>query len=67
LDAEDKGLNIVEGLAPSKVEKEAAQKVRAGDVGALATPGVMAPTVGGEREGGKERENVWMMMKTGTN
>jgi hypothetical protein len=36
------GLDIVEGSAPSKVEKEAAHRVRAGYVEALATPGVMA-------------------------
>jgi hypothetical protein len=43
-DAEDKGLDTVEG-------KETAHGIRAGDVGAPATPGVMAPTVrGGERE-----------------
>jgi hypothetical protein len=37
----------VERLAPSEAEKVAAYGVRAGDVGAPATPGVMAPTVWG--------------------
>jgi hypothetical protein len=36
------GLHIVEESDPSDAEKQAAHRVRAGDVGALATPGVMA-------------------------
>jgi hypothetical protein len=35
-------------------------------VGALATPGVMAPTVGRERERDKIRE-LWIMVRTWTN
>jgi hypothetical protein len=48
------GLNIVEGSAPSKVEKEPAHGVRARDVGAEATPGVMV-------HGGKVKNeaNLW--------
>jgi hypothetical protein len=39
---ESEQLDLVDRSAPSEVEKEAAHRVRAGDVGALATPGVMA-------------------------
>jgi hypothetical protein len=45
--SENEELDLVEMSAPSKTEKEAAYGVRAGDVGAPASPGVMAPTVGG--------------------
>jgi hypothetical protein len=34
-------LDLVEGMAPSKAENEAVHRIRAGDVGALATQGVM--------------------------
>jgi hypothetical protein len=36
------GLDIVDGSAPSEAEKEDAHGIRAGYVGAPATPGVMA-------------------------
>jgi hypothetical protein len=62
----NKELELVEELAPSKAEKEAAHGVRAGYVGALATPGVMAPTVWRERERDKIRE-LWIMVRTWTN
>jgi hypothetical protein len=43
---EDEGLDIVEGLAPSKIEKEIACRVRAGNIGALANIGSFAPQIG---------------------
>jgi hypothetical protein len=51
----------VEGSAPSEAEKEAAHGIRAGDVEAQATPGVMA-------HHGKEKneENLWIMVRTWT-
>jgi hypothetical protein len=56
------GLHTVEGSAPSEAEKEAAHGVRARDVVAPATPGVMA-------HHGKEKnvENLWMVVRTWTN
>jgi hypothetical protein len=68
-------LELVESSAPSEAEKEAAHGVRAGYVGAPATPGVMAPHCWREG-GGRERErvkrkdneeNLWIMMKTWIN
>jgi hypothetical protein len=52
-------MDIVEGSSPSEAEKEAPHRVRTGDVGALATPGVMA-------HHGKEKnkENLWMLVRT---
>jgi hypothetical protein len=39
-------LDLVEGSAPSEVEKEAAYRVRARNVGALATQDSFASTIG---------------------
>jgi hypothetical protein len=47
----DQGLDIVEGSAPSKMEKEIARRVGAGNVGAPATQDGFAPT------GGKKKKN----------
>jgi hypothetical protein len=49
----NKELDVVEGSAPSETKKETVHGVRAGFVGAPATPGVIAPLLG-ERE--RERE-----------
>jgi hypothetical protein len=38
-------MDLVEGTTPSETEKEIVHGVRAGNVGAPATPGVTAPTV----------------------
>jgi hypothetical protein len=43
---------------PSETEKEIVYGVRAGCVGTLATPGVIAPTVGRERE----KNKLWMIV-----
>jgi hypothetical protein len=40
----NKGLEIVEGLALSEMEKETAHRVRDGDVGALASLSSFSPT-----------------------
>jgi hypothetical protein len=45
-------LDVVEGSVPSEEEKESTYGVRARDVGALATPEVMAPLVGKRRNFG---------------
>jgi hypothetical protein len=55
-------LDLVEESAPSEDEKESAHGIRAGNVGAPATPGIMDPTVGREEE-----ENLWIMVRTWTN
>jgi hypothetical protein len=47
--ADNQGLNLVEGSAPSKAEKEAAHGVRVGNVGAPATRDSFAPTAGKEK------------------
>jgi hypothetical protein len=49
-DAENEGLEIVEGSAPSETEKETAHGVRAGNVGTPATLGSFAPTIGKRRK-----------------
>jgi hypothetical protein len=49
-------MDLVGGSATSEVEKEAAHAVRAGYVGALATPRVTDPTVERERERERGRE-----------
>jgi hypothetical protein len=54
-DAENEELNLVEGSAPCEAEKEAVHGVAAADMGAPATPGVMAPPVG------KKKGKLWMM------
>jgi hypothetical protein len=43
-DLQNEGLGIVEGSVPPEMEKETAHKIRAGDVGAPATLGSIAPT-----------------------
>jgi hypothetical protein len=45
-DAENEGLDIVEGSAPSETEKDIAHGVRAGNVGAPANLGSFAPQNG---------------------
>jgi hypothetical protein len=50
----NQGLDIVEGSAPFETEKEIADGVGAGNVGALATRHSYAPTVG--------KEKLWMMV-----
>jgi hypothetical protein len=52
----------VERSAPSGAEKETAYGVRAGDVGAPATPGVMT-----HRGKEKNKKNLWMMVRAWTN
>jgi hypothetical protein len=54
LGCENQGLDIMEGLTPSKMEKEIAHGIRAGNVGAPATQDSFAPTVG--------KEKFWMMV-----
>jgi hypothetical protein len=44
--AESEGLDIMEGSAPSEMEKETAYRVKAGNVGALATVSSSAPLNG---------------------
>jgi hypothetical protein len=56
------GLDTVEGSASSEVEKEAAHRVRAGDVGAPASLGVMI-----HHGKVKKKENLWMIVRTWTN
>jgi hypothetical protein len=51
---ESKGLDIVEGSAPSETEKEIAHRVKAGNVGAVATLDNFASTVWKK---GKKLEN----------
>jgi hypothetical protein len=48
------GMEVVEGSVPSEMEKEIVHGMRVGYVGALATPGVIAPTVDRERERGRK-------------
>jgi hypothetical protein len=66
---ENQELDVVEGSAPTEEEREIVYEVRAELVGALVTPGVMAPTVGREMEGERERERerekrrkLWMIV-----
>jgi hypothetical protein len=53
--SENEELDVVERSAPSKTKKEIMHGVRAGHVGAPATPGVIAPP-GWKRERERERE-----------
>jgi hypothetical protein len=66
--SENKEMDLMEGLAPSKAEKQAACGVRGGYVGAPTTPGALVPNVGegGGGEGKKNKENLRIMMKTWT-
>jgi hypothetical protein len=47
---ENQELDVVEMSGPSETKKEIVHRVRAGYVGAPATPVVIVPTVGRERE-----------------
>jgi hypothetical protein len=61
---ENQGLNIVEGLTPSKTEEKPTSNVsvrRAGYVGEPATPGVMT-----HRRKEKNEEKLWMFLRTWT-
>jgi hypothetical protein len=54
--------DLAEGSAPSEAKKQAAHEVSDRNVGAPATPGVMA-----HRGKEKNEENLWMMVRTSTN
>jgi hypothetical protein len=66
----NEAMDLVEKLAPSEMKKEIVHGVRAGYMGAPATPGVIAPTVGRERERERERNKIrklWIIVITWTN